>query len=132
MIEFALVLGVLLLLILGAIDGLQILMTNYTVSQAVRAAAHQAALIGGPDGSSGNIAKSGGTVAETARLVLDSGMATQADKAWITVACPTPCRRYSPITVTIQYHDDIWAPIGPFDTVQVQLSTTRAAEKDQQ
>src|SRR5688572_33209816 len=53
MVEMALVIGILLLVILGGLDGLQIMMTQYTVSQAVRASAHQAALIGGPDGQNG-------------------------------------------------------------------------------
>ena len=77
MVEMALVMVILLLLILGGLDGLQILMTQYTVNQAVRAAAHQAALIGGPDGSNGSLQTSGthatGTVAETARTILNSG-----------------------------------------------------------
>ena len=40
MVEMALVIGVVLLVILGGIDLLQIAMTQYTVSQAVRASAH--------------------------------------------------------------------------------------------
>src|SRR5215217_5038367 len=94
LVEFALVLGVLLMLILGGIDTIQILMTQYSVNQAVRAAAHQAALIGGPDGSSGNVATSAksaqNTIAKTAELVLDSGMTTSAGKATITVTCTNP------------------------------------------
>lgn len=144
LVEFALVLGVLLLLILGGIDTVQILMTQYSVSQAVRAAAHQAALIGGPDGSSGNVATSAqsvqNTIAKTAALVLNSGMTTSADKATITVICTnpqtgavrTPCRRYDAVQVRIQYLDAVWAPIAMFDTVRADHRTTRAAEKDQQ
>ncbi len=105
MVEMALVIGILLLVILGGIDVLQVQMTQYTMSQAVWAAAHQAALIG----------------------VTNSRMAT------ITVMCARkPCRRYDPITVRITYQDAIWAPIGPFQLVKVDLSATRLAEKDAQ
>ena len=136
MVEMALVIGILLLVILGGLDGLQIMMTQYTVSQAVRASAHQAALIGGPDGQNGTWgdgARPSGTVAETARVILDSGMVTDSRKATITVTCARiPCRRYDPITVRIQYRDDVWAPIGPFKTVSADLGATRLAEKDGQ
>jgi Flp pilus assembly protein TadG len=144
LVEFALVLGVLLLLILGGIDAFQILMTQYTVNQAVRASAHQAALVGGPDGSGGNVATSAqqpeNSIARTAQLVLDSGMTTRADNATITVVCTdpqsgaprNPCRRYDAVTVRIQYLDELWAPIAMFDKARADLKTTRAAEKDQQ
>ena len=136
MVEMALVIGILLLVILGGADALQIMMTQYTVSQAVRAAAHQAALIGGPDGANGawgDGAHPSGTVADTARLVLDSGMVTDSRKAAITVSCArTPCRRYDGITVRITYQDAIWAPLGPFQLAKADLSATRLAEKDSQ
>jgi Flp pilus assembly protein TadG len=137
MVEMALVLAILLLLILGGLDGLQILMTQYTVNQAVRASAHQAALIGGPDGSNGSLQTSGthatGTVAETARTILNSGMVTSANNATITVTCArNPCRRYDAITVRITYQAAIWAPIGPFKLVYADLRATRLAEKDRQ
>ena len=137
MVEMAIVIGVLLLVILGGLDCLQLLMTNYTVSQAVRASAHQAALLGGLDGSSGswgNATKPTGTVAETARVILDSGMATDAHKAMITVTCArTPCRRYDPITVRITYREAVWAPCpGVFTEATADLSATRLAEKDAQ
>jgi Flp pilus assembly protein TadG len=137
MVEMALVLGILLLVILGGIDGLQILMTQYTVNQAVRAAAHQAALIGGPDGSNGSLQMSEthatGTIADTARTILNSSMTTSADNATITVMCVrTPCRRYDPITVRITYQADIWAPIGPFRLAKADHKATRLAEKDRQ
>ena len=136
MVEMTLVIGILLLVILGGLDGLQIMMTQYTVSQAVRAAAHQAALIGGPDGQNGawgDGAHPSGTVADTARVILDSGMVTDSSKATITVSCArTPCRRYDAITVRITYQDAIWAPIGPFQVAHADLSATRLAEKDSQ
>ena len=136
MVEMALVIGILLLVILGGLDGLQIMMTQYTVSQAVRAAAHQAALIGGPDGQNGawgSGTRPSGTVADTARVILDSGMVTDSTKATITVSCArTPCRRYDPITVRITYQDAIWAPIGSFQWAKADLSATRLAEKDAQ
>jgi Flp pilus assembly protein TadG len=137
MVEMALVMTILLMVILGGIDGLQILMTQYTVNQAVRASAHQAALIGGPDGTNGSLRTSGshatGTVADTARVILDSGMLTEASNATITVTCTrNSCRRYDPITVRITYQADIWAPIGPFKLVKADHSATRLAEKDDQ
>jgi TadE-like protein len=137
MVEMALVMAIVLMVILGGIDGLQILMTQYTVNQAVRASAHQAALIGGPDGSNGSLRTTGphatGTVAETARTILNSGMTTSADDASIIVTCArNPCRRYDPITVRITYQAGIWAPIGPFKLVQADLKATRLAEKDRQ
>jgi len=138
LVEMALALGIILLVILGGLDLLQIAMTQYTVSQAVRAAAHQAALIGGPDGADGSWGASGpqpsGSVAQTARTILDSGMVTDASKATITVSCTrTPCRRYDPITVRIQYRDSVWAPFpGLLTDVHPDLSATRASEKDSQ
>jgi hypothetical protein len=137
MVEMALVLGILLLLILGGLDGLQILMTQYTVNQAVRASAHQAALIGGPDGVNGSLGLSGthatGTVADTARAVLNSGMTTSAENASITISClRNPCRRYDAISVRITYQSPIWAPIGVFKLVKADLSATPLAEKDRQ
>jgi len=117
LVEMALVIGIVLLVILGGLDGLQVLMTQYTVNQAVRASAHQAALIGGPDGSNGSLRTSG----------------THADNASITVACArNPCRRYDAITVRITYQTGIWAPIGPFKLVKADLKATRLAEKDRQ
>jgi hypothetical protein len=138
MVEMALVIGIVLLVILGGIDLLQIAMTQYTVSQAVRASAHQAALIGGPDGANGTWAAGGqhptGTVTQTARTILDSGMVTDATKATITVTCVrTPCRRYDPITVRIQYLDTVFAPFpGLLTAVHADLSATRASEQDSQ
>jgi TadE-like protein len=144
LVEFALVVGVLLAIILCGIDAIQILVTQYTVNQAVRASAHQAALVGGPDGSDGNVATATNspqnTIARTAQLVLDSGMTTSADKATITVTCTNPqtgavrnpCRRYDAVEVRIQYLDEVWAPFLMFDQVRADHRTTRAAEKDQQ
>ena len=138
MVELALVIGIVLFVILGGIDLLQLAMTQYTVSQAVRAAAHQAALVGGPDGANGSWGAASqpptGTVAQTARTVLDSGMVTDAAKATITVTCAqTPCRRYDLITVRIQYRDGIFAPFpGLLTDARADLSATRAAEKDSQ
>ena len=137
MVELALVIGLLLIVLLGGLDLLQIAMTQYTVSQAVRASAHQAALIGGPDGANGSWGDGGhptGTIAETARTILDSGMVTDATRATITVTCArTPCRRYDPITVRIQYRDSVWAPFpGLLTDVHPDLSATRASEKDSQ
>lgn len=139
MVEMSLVLMILLLLVFGAISAIQILMAQYTVAQAARAAAHQAALIGGPDGAGGSLAGASGRVAEAARLILDGGMGTSAARATIDVTCRdasgsavTRCRRYDAITVHIHYEDDLWAPVGVLDRVRADMSATRAAEQDQQ
>jgi len=126
MVEMTIVLLLLTMLVFGAVCALQILMAQYTVAQAARVAAHQAALIGGDDGPNG-------TVAGMAREVLDGGMGTRSDRASISVQCATdPCRRYAAITVRISYRDELWAPIGPFGEVVADASATRAAERDQQ
>ncbi len=132
MVEFAMVLGILMLLIFGAICALQILMTQYTVAQAARTAAHQAALIGGDDGTNG-------TVRSIARTILDGGMGTSSSNATISIICRdaggrlvTQCRRYYSITVRVEYIDTPWVPIGPFTQVHADISATRAAERDQQ
>ncbi|MFO7168289.1 MAG: TadE/TadG family type IV pilus assembly protein [Chloroflexota bacterium] len=139
MVEMTIVMLILLLLVFGAITVMQILMTQYTVAQAARAAAHQAALLGGPDGPDGGLATAPGQVAESARLILDGGMGTSAARATMTVTCRNAegqavsrCRRYDAITVRIQYDDTPWAPIGPFDRIRADISATRAAERDQQ
>lgn len=139
MAELSMVLMILLLLVFGAISTLQILMAQYTVAQATRAAAHQAALLGGPDGPGGNLADAPGRVAEAARLILNGGMGTSAARATINVICRdgngnalTRCRRYDAITVHISYEDELWAPIGVLDRVRADMRATRAAEQDQQ
>lgn len=138
-VEFVLVLGLFIALVFGAIAAIQIAMTNFTVAQAARAAANQAALIGGADGSTGalpvRIADATGTVATTARQILDSGMTTRGHgtNATISVACATkPCQRYAPIVVSISYPDRVWVPIGSFNTFTAVSSATRTSEQDRQ
>jgi hypothetical protein len=137
MVEMAIALGVLLLIILGAIDAIQIMMTQYAVNQAARAAAHQSALVGGLDSTSAlngaNVKTAPGSVAQAARLILDGSMTTKSDKAKITVTCsPSPCRRYAAITVRLTYQDALWVPFGPFKLINADQTSTRAAEQDQQ
>lgn len=141
MVEFVLVLPVFLTLILGAVCVLQILLVQDTVAAAARAAAHQAALAGGSEIESGELATAAGAVADAARSVLDGGMAVDATKAAIAVSCTdvntsTPglqCRRYQPITITITYADTPWVPLPPlFTEVRAQVSATRVSENDQQ
>lgn len=136
-VEMAIAMGVLLLVILGAIDAIQIVMTQYAVNQAARAAAHQSALVGGPDSTTtldgANLKTAPGSVAQAARLILDGSMTTRSDKARITVTCsPTPCRRYTAITVRLIYQDALWVPFGPFKLINADQTSTRAAEQDQQ
>ncbi|NTU80089.1 MAG: pilus assembly protein [Chloroflexales bacterium] len=123
-VEFVIVLGVFLALILGLVCVGQILLANYTVSQAARAAAHQAAIEGGAPRAA----------YDAAAQVLDAGVGTAASDASVAVACDSdPCRRYDPITVTIAYTSTFWAPLPPlFTEFSVSAEATRAAERDQQ
>ncbi len=124
LVEFVLVVPVLILLLLGLVCVGQFLLTNYTVTQAARAAAHQAALSGGDRQAA----------VATARMVLDAGVGTRADAGAIRVSCErSPCRRYDPITVEIAYRSGFWTPLPPlFTEFQVQATATRASERDQQ
>lgn len=125
LVELALALPVLLLLILGGIAALQFAMTRYTVAQAVRASVHQAALLGNDNAASR-------TQVETiAKSVLSGGFGTDpANLQSLTVTCPLSCKRYQPIAVTLRYVDQAWVPIGPFNTIRVEMSATRASEQD--
>ncbi|MEI8166251.1 MAG: TadE family protein [Chloroflexales bacterium] len=124
LIEFAIVIGLFLTLILGLVCVGQVLLANYAVSQAARAAAHQAAIAGGvPDAAYA-----------AATQVIDAGIGTDATAATVTVTCTRqPCRRYDPITVTVDYAGAFWAPLPPiFTTFALHAQATRAAERDQQ
>ncbi|HMQ30880.1 MAG TPA: TadE/TadG family type IV pilus assembly protein [Chloroflexaceae bacterium] len=124
MVEFAIVIGLFLMLILGLTCVGQILLANYAVSQAARAAAHQAAIAGGaPEAAF-----------DAAAQVLDAGVGTRAADARVEVACASdPCRRYDPVTVTVDYAGAFWTPLPPlFTGFSVQAAATRAAERDQQ
>ncbi|NJN14852.1 MAG: pilus assembly protein [Oscillochloris sp.] len=123
LVEFLIVLPVLLLLILGLVAIGQLLLANYTVNQAARAAAHQAAIAGGaPDAAY-----------LAAENVLNAGVGTSYREATISVACErTPCRRYDAITVQVAYAGAFWTPLPGFERFSVNASATRAAERDQQ
>lgn len=123
-VEFLIVLGVFLTLILGLVCIGQILLANYTVSQAARAAAHQAAIDGG-------VPKAAYAAASQ---VLDAGVGTAASDASVTVVCDrAPCRRYDAITVNVTYTGAFWTPLPPlFTEFTVRAEATRAAERDQQ
>lgn len=123
-VELTIVIGLFLMLILGLTCVGQILLANYTVSQAARAAAHQAAIAGGaPEAAE-----------EAAAQVLDAGVGTRAAEAEVAVVCEhAPCRRYDPVTVTVDYKGAFWAPLPPlFTDFGVRAAATRAAERDQQ
>ncbi|MBX0330271.1 pilus assembly protein [Oscillochloris sp. ZM17-4] len=124
LVETLMVIPILLMLLIGLIDIGQLLLANYTVSQAARAAAHQAALAGG-NAQAAN---------QTAADVLDGGVGTRADDAAILVACThSPCRRYDPITVSITYVGNFWTPLPPlFEQFTLRGEATRAAERDEQ
>ena len=124
LVEMALTLPLLLLLLLGLVCVGQILLANYTVSQAARAAAHQAAIAGGePEAAYA-----------AAQQVIDAGVGTASDEAEVAVRCArTPCRRYDAVEVAISYTGGFWAPIPPlFTEFTVGAVATRAAERDQQ
>lgn len=126
LIEMALALPILLALVIGLFSVGQILLTHYAVSQAARAAAHQAALTGGNR-----------TVTETAaRQALVGSLGIEPTGSEVVISCPRqPCRRYDPITVEVRYRAALWAPVAllPFgDEIVVRASATRAAERDQQ
>ena len=83
-VEMLIVLPVLLLLVLGLVVVGQLLLANYTINQAARAA-HQAALAGGE-------ADAAYTAAEN---VISGGVGTNPANADISVDCArTPCRRW--------------------------------------
>lgn len=126
LIETVLTLPILLLLMFGLIGLGQVLLANYTVIQAARAAAHQAAIAGG--------GRMGETMAwQTAQQVIAAGVGMDPGRAQIEVACDPPCRRYAPITVTVHYRGTYWAPLPPlFTDFTVSARTVRAAERDQQ
>jgi Flp pilus assembly protein TadG len=124
LVELTLVIGLFLLLILGLVNVGQILLANYTVSQAARAAAHQAAIAGGAS-----------EAAEAAAdQVLDAGVGTRASEGAVVTVCEqSPCRRYDPVTVTVSYQSTFWAPLPPlFTDFGISAVATRAAERDQQ
>lgn len=127
MVEFVVVLGVFLSLVLGLVCVGQVLLANYAVSQAARAGAHQAAIGGGTAAEISAVARL------AAAQVLDAGVGTRAAEATITATCPrTPCRRYDPITVSVAYSGAFWTPLPPlFTRFSVQATATRAAERDQ-
>jgi hypothetical protein len=121
LVELTLCLMILLAIIFGGMDALQIMMAHYAVGQAARAAAHQAALDGGPSSAVNDVAK----------LILDASMSTRASKATIHTTCDNPCDRFSPVTVEIAYQDQLWAPLWPGDaTFSVRKAATRTTEKD--
>lgn len=135
-VEFLIVLGVFLLLMFGIACVGQILLANYTVNQAARTAAHQAAIEGGEPESAEIVAES----------ALNAGVGTDYEKATIQVTCREPsgnpavlgpqadvCRRYYPVSVSITYTDEFWVKMPPlFTSFTVKADATRAAERDEQ
>lgn len=126
MVEAAIVLPILFLVILCGLDALQVYIAHYTVNQAARVAAHQAALLGGYDQS----------VADIAATTLNSGIFTNAASMVISGGCGSApdyrraCRRYDAITIKIIYTSQVFVPFGPFNQFTVTRYATRAAEQD--
>ena len=124
LVEFAMVVGLFLTLVISLVCVGQLLLANYTVSQAARAAAHQAALAGGAPEAAYT----------AATQVINAGVGTDTTAATVTVICTRqPCRRYDPITVTVDYAAPFWTPLPPiFTAFTLHAQATRAAERDQQ
>lgn len=120
LVELALVLPILLLLVFGGIGVLQVLLAHYTVEQAARAAAHQAAI----DGDWSTQARA------TAGVVLDGAPWTRGGTREVTGGCGGACRRYSAITVTVSYRDRLWVPLPFMGEVRATAQAVRAAEQD--
>jgi Flp pilus assembly protein TadG len=137
-VEFLIVIGVFILLIFGLTCVGQILLANYTVNQAARAAAHEAAIEGGEPESA--------KIAAQSAINAGVGMEYSNDSAAVEVTCRKPstdpnvqgpkadvCRRYYPISVNITYKGAFWTPLPPlFTSFTVKADATRAAERDQQ
>ncbi len=123
MVEFALVVGVVFLLLFAGLMALQRILTSYTVQQAADAATNRAALIGGDDPVRDS-------VVNEAALVIASGPGMQASDAAVDITCADPCRRYSAITVDVTYTGAYWIPIGPFQDLTVAARATRSSEQD--
>lgn len=123
LVEFAIAVGLLMFIICASFDAFQVVMTQTTVMDAARAAAHQAALLGGDDGPNGS-------VAAAATSVLASGLTTQRGDVTVLVQCDGPCQRYMPILVRVRYDDARWFPIFS-DRLRVEQQAIRASEKDQ-
>lgn len=122
LIEFLLVIPILLLLLFGLIDVGQTLLANYTVNQAARSAAHVAAIGGGDEAAA----------TQTVRDVISGGVGMSSARAVVRVTCPhAPCRRYDPITVTIDYTDAFWTPVLAA-SFSVHAAATRSSERDAQ
>ncbi|RRR70994.1 MAG: pilus assembly protein [Candidatus Viridilinea halotolerans] len=125
-VEFVMVLGIFVTLIFGLVGVGQILLANYAVNQAARAAAHQAAIAGGQSDPA----------EDAAELVLNAGVGTHISRATVVVQCEpesggTICRRYDPITVQVVYQDRLWVPF-PVEQFTIEAEATRASERDQQ
>lgn len=137
LVEMALTFLILIFVIFGGISSIQILAVQYTVNQAVRTAVHEAALMGSTGGMLNGqvyvLAEAPGPVADSARNVLTGGIfTTDFSKATISAVCSTsPCRRYSAITVRVQYEDEVLAPIPMLTHLSADRSATRTSEKDQ-
>jgi len=136
-VETAIVLLLVLTIIFGGLGALQAIGTHYAVNQAVRVAAHQAALLGSTGGLERDraygLAEAPGPVAEAARNAFAGSAFADPAAATISARCAAnPCRRYSPITVRITYHGALWTPIPGLSEVTVDRSAVRTAEKDAQ
>jgi Flp pilus assembly protein TadG len=130
MVEWAVTIGVILLLFLGAIDATQYLMAHATVERAAAAAVYQAALSGADGPTSGAVATAAGDTALMARTVLSSGFGTDARAATFAITCPQGCARYKPVVVSIRYQVDAWAPLGVWNDIDITRTATRPLERD--
>lgn len=129
LVELAISVGLLMLLVMGLMNLGQLLLANYTVSQAARAAAHQAAITGGGLNTLG----AAQAAADTAvAQVLSGGVGMRGGEHRVTVTCEAPCRRYSPMTVAVTFEQRYLAPVLALERFRIEATATRASERDAQ
>ncbi|RRR72172.1 MAG: pilus assembly protein [Candidatus Viridilinea halotolerans] len=122
LVEFAMVIGILLMLIFALVNIGQLLLANYTVNQAARAAAHQAAISGAQQSA----------VDGAASLVMDAGVGTSFRQTQVEMVCGGACRRYDQVTIRVRFEEQFWAQLPLFDRFAVEAVATRALELDRQ
>jgi len=139
MVEIAIVLLLLMTVIFGGVAFVQHIGSQYAVSQAVRNAAHAAAVRGSIGGLPNNqwvaLASAQGPVAASARDTFAGSPFVDIAQARIRASCETnPCRRYSTIRVEIEYQSEAWAPnpIGIGNQIRLFAEAQRTAEQDSQ
>ena len=124
LVEMALGFGVILFIVIGALNIAHAAIVTNGLNQAARESAHTAAI-------SGNDRT---RATEAATTVLQTIPGFDERKATITITCArTPCRRYDRITVRVAYVGPPLARLAPiFTTLTAEAQAIRASERDQQ